>query len=114
MQGHCTVIKVLRSDHGGEYLSRAFDQHLKKVGMARKLMTHNTPQLNGITECLNWTLLKRIHALTHANGLLKSLWGETLRHAAWLKNWMVTRTLDGKMPFKALYSRPPNLSTLRI
>jgi transposase InsO family protein len=53
MQGHCTAIKVLRSDRGGEYLSGAFDQHLKKVGTARKLTTHDTPQLNGITECLN-------------------------------------------------------------
>jgi transposase InsO family protein len=42
MQGHCTAIKVLRSDHSGEYLSGAFNQHLKKAGMVRKLTTHNT------------------------------------------------------------------------
>jgi transposase InsO family protein len=113
-QGHCTAIKVLRSNCGGKYLSGAFDQHLKKAGMARKLITHDTPQLNGIAECLNRTLLERINALTHASGLPKSLWGEALRHAAWLKNWTATRALDGKMPFKALYSRPPNLSTLQI
>jgi hypothetical protein len=103
MQGHCTMIKVLQSDRGGEYLSRAFDQHLKKVGTVRKLTTHNTPQLNVVTECLNRTLLERIRALTHTSGLPKSLWGEALRHAAWLKNWMATHTLNGKTPFEALY-----------
>jgi transposase InsO family protein len=113
-QGHCTAIKVLRSDRGGEYLSGAFDQHLKKAGTARKLTTHNTPQLNGIAECLNRTLLERIRALTHASGLPKSLWGEALRHAAWLKNRTATCALDGKTPFEALYGRPPDLSTLRI
>jgi transposase InsO family protein len=103
IQGHCTAIKVLQSDHSGEYLSRAFNQHLKKVGMARKLMTHNTPQLNGVIECLNWTLFERIHALTHTSGLPKLLWGKALRHAAWLKNQMAMCALDGKMPFEALY-----------
>jgi transposase InsO family protein len=107
-QQHCTAIKVLRSDRSGEYLSGAFDQHLAKSGTARKLTTLNTPQLNGIAECLNRTLLERIHALTHASGLPKSLWGEALRHAAWLKNRTATRALDGKTPFEALYGRPPD------
>jgi hypothetical protein len=49
-QHHCTVIKVLRSDRGGEYLSTVFNQHLANAGTARKLTTHATPQLNGITE----------------------------------------------------------------
>jgi transposase InsO family protein len=113
-QGHCTAIKVLRSDRGGEYLSGAFDQHLKKAGTVRKLTTHDTPQLNGVAERLNRTLLERICALTHASGLPKSLWGEALRHAAWLKNRTAMRALDGKTPFEALYGRPPDLSTLRI
>src|SRR5713226_9800749 len=80
--------------------------------MARKLTAHDTPQLNGITECLNCTLLEQIHAFTHTSGLPKSLWGRALRHATWLKNWMATCSLDGKTPFKALYSRLPDLSAI--
>ena len=49
----------------------------------------------------------------HTTGLPKSLWGETLRHMAWLKNRTVMQALDGKTPFEALYGRPPNLSTLQ-
>ena len=103
-QHHCRAIKVLRSDRGGEYLSKEFDQHLAKAGMARKLTTHNTPQLNGIAEHLNQTLLERIRTFTHTGGLPKSLWGEALRQANWLKNWTATHALDGKTPFEALYS----------
>jgi hypothetical protein len=47
------------------------------------------------------------------SGLPKSLWGEALRHATWLKNRTATRALDGKTPFEALYGRPPDLSALR-
>lgn len=112
-QHHCKAIKVLRSDRGGEYLSEAFNQHLQKAGTARKLTTHDTPQLNGIAERLNRTLLERIRAFTHTSGLPKSLWGEALRQATWLKNRTATRALDSKTPFEALYGRPPDLSALR-
>ena len=113
-QQHCKGIKVLRSDHGGEYLSGEFNMHLAAAGTARKLTPHDTPQLNGVAECLNHTLLEWIHALTHESGLPKTLWGEALRHAIWLKNRTATRTLDGKTPFEALYGRPPDLSNLQL
>ena len=113
-QGHCKAIKVLRSDRGGEYLSDAFNAHLAAAGTARKLTVHDTPQLNGVVERLNRTLLERIRAFAHGSGLPKSLWGEALRHAVWLKNRTVTRALDGKTPFEALYGRPLDLSGLRV
>ena len=113
-QDHCKGIKVLRSDHGGEYLSGAFNAHLAVAGMARKLTTHDTPQLNGIAERLNQTLLERIWAFAHESGLPQFLWGESLRHASWLKNRTATRALDGKTPFEALYGQPPDLQSLRI
>jgi transposase InsO family protein len=112
-QDHCKGIKVLRSDRGGEYLSTAFNAHLAAAGTARKLTTHDTPQLNGIAERLNRTLLERIRAFAHDSGLPQSLWGESLRHAAWLKNRTATRALDGKTPFEALYGQPPDLQSLR-
>ena len=112
-QGHCRAIKVLRSDRGGEYLSDAFNAHLAAAGTARKLTVHDTPQLNGVAERLNRTLLERIRAFAHESGLPKSLWGEALRHAVWLKNRTATRALDGRTPFEALYGHPPDLSRLR-
>ena len=108
-QQHCTVIKVLRSDCGGEYLSKDFDKHLVVAGTARHLTTHDTPQLNGVAEWLNWTLLKQVHALQHKSGLPKMLWGEALRHVTWLKNHTATCVLDTKTPFEALYGTPPGL-----
>ena len=112
-QQHCKGVKVLRSDRGGEYLSKDFDAHLAAAGTARRLTPHDTPQLNGIAERLNRTLLERVRALAHTSGLPKSLWGEALRHATWLKNRTATRALDGKTPYEALYGQPPDLSALR-
>jgi hypothetical protein len=77
-QGHYTAIKVLRSDRGGEFLSKAFDKYLTTAGTARKLTTHDMPEWNGVVERLNRTLLERIRAFTHSTGLPKTLWGEAL------------------------------------
>ena len=109
----CAAIKVLRSDRGGEYLSGAFDKHLAAAGTARRLTVHDTPQLNGVAERLNRTIVERIRAFTHSSGLPKFLWGEALRHATWLKNRSATRALDGLTPFQVLFGRAPDISRLR-
>jgi transposase InsO family protein len=56
-------IKVLRSDRGGEYLSKAFDDYLKQAGIRRFLTTARTPQSNGVAEWMNRTLLERAHSM---------------------------------------------------
>jgi len=112
-QQHYTGIKVLCSDRGGKYLSEAFNEHLAAAGTACRLTVYNTPQQNGVTECLNQMLLEQIWALRHLTGLPSFLWGEALNHMTWLKNCTAMQTLDNKMPFEALFGSPPDLSGLR-
>jgi transposase InsO family protein len=112
-QGHCTAIKVLRSDRGGEYIGDEFNAHLANAGTARRLTAHDTPQLNGIAERLNRTLWEKVRALLHMANLPQNMWGEALRHANWLKNHSSTRALGGITPWQALYGSPPNLSNLK-
>jgi len=91
-----------------------FDQHLAATGTVCRLTIHDTPQLNGVAECLNCTLLERIRAFMHTSGLPKTLWSKGLRHATWLKNRTATHALDGKTPYEALFSTPPDLSELKL
>ena len=50
-------IKVLRSDREGEYLSREFLDYLKDNGIVFQWTPPGMPQLNGVSEWRNWTLL---------------------------------------------------------
>jgi len=68
----------------------------------------------GAAECLTRTLLEWICTFSHESNLPKSLWGEVLRHAVWLKNHAAPLALDGKAPFKALLGQPPDLLGLRV
>ena len=106
--------KRLRTDRGGEYLSKKFNDHLAANGTKRLLTTHDTPEYNGISERLNRVLLERTRAFLHSSGLPKFLWGEAVKHAVWLKNRTPTRALPiGKTPFEMLYGKKPNLAGLR-
>ena len=105
-------IKRLISDRGGEYLSTDFSDHLQKEGILRNLTVHDTPEHNGIAERLNRTLLEKVRAMLHASQLPKSLWGEAIQHAVYLKNVTSTKSLNGKTPYEIYYGIKPNLHGL--
>ena len=48
-----TSIKTLRSDRGGEYLSKEFLDYLKLHGVQSQLTPPGTPQMNGVAERRN-------------------------------------------------------------
>ena len=56
-------IKTLRSDRGGEYLSTKFIEFLKEHGITSQLTPPGTPQLNGVSERRNHTLLDMVHSM---------------------------------------------------
>lgn len=111
---HNTVIKRFHSDCGGEYLSDEFSRHLRAKGTERKLTTHDTPQHNGVAERLNRTLVERVRAAMHESKLPKTLWGEAIMHAVYVKNRTATCSLDGKTPYEMLKGKKPNVRDLPI
>ena len=109
-----TKIKRLRSDRGGEYMSNEFTKYLKSKGTERRVTVHDTPEHNGVAERLNRTLVERVRAIMHASGLPKSLWGEAVMHATWVKNRTSTRRLGKKTPYEMLYKKKPSLENLPV
>jgi len=109
-----TKVKQLRSDCGGEYLSAEFTKHLKLKGTKCWVTVHDTPEHNGVVEQLNWMLVERVRAMIHTSGMPKSLWGEAIMHATWVKNCTSTWCLGKKMPYEMLYQRKPNLENILV
>jgi len=105
-------IACLHSDRGGEYMSKELIMHLNKKGTACKLTVHDTPEENGVSECLNHTLIEKVWAMLWAAGLPHNLWGEAVLHVAYLKNWMSTKALNGRTPYEAVNGRLPDLCGL--
>ena len=95
-------------------MSNEFTKYLKSKGTERWVTVHDMPEHNRVAERLNQTLVKWVCAIMHACGLLKSLWGEAVMHATWVKNRTSTCRLRKKTPYKTLYKKKPSLENLPV
>ncbi len=57
--------------------------------------------------------MEKVCTLLHTSRMLQNLWGEALCHSTWLKNHTSMQALGGKTPWQAVYSMPPNLTSLK-
>ena len=62
-------VKCLRSDNGGEYVSKAMVAYFEKEGITHHFTTSYTPEQNGVAERLNRTLLERARSMLSYAGL---------------------------------------------
>jgi transposase InsO family protein len=88
------TIKYMRSDHGGEYLSLEFGDHLKKCGIVSQLTPPETPQWNGVSERRNRTLLDMVRSMMSQADLPLSFWGYTLETAAFTLNMVPSKSVE--------------------
>ncbi|KAL0288219.1 UNVERIFIED_CONTAM: Retrovirus-related Pol polyprotein from transposon TNT 1-94 [Sesamum radiatum] len=79
-------IKALRSDRGGEYLSGEFIDYLKENGILPQWTPPGMPQLNGVAERMNRTLLDMVRSMMSFTELPPSFWGHALETAVKLLN----------------------------
>lgn len=108
------VIKMLRTDRGGEFISAEFSAYCEKNGIQRHLTAPYSPQQNGVVEQRDRTLLEMTRSVLKHMNVPNKYWGEAVRHATYLINRLATRSLDGKTPYEVLRSRKPNVSHLKV
>ncbi|KAD3336791.1 hypothetical protein E3N88_32310 [Mikania micrantha] len=98
------MIKAIRSDRGGEYLSYDFNEHLKKCGIISQLTPPGTPLHNGVSERRNRTLLDMVRSMMSRANLPHSFWSYALETAARIVNMVPTKKVD-KTPYELWYGR---------
>ncbi|RDY03729.1 hypothetical protein CR513_12653, partial [Mucuna pruriens] len=70
-------VKCIRFDNGGEYCG-SFDVYYKQQGIRHEKTPPKTPQLNGLAERMNRTLIERVRCMLSEARLPKHFWGEAL------------------------------------
>ncbi|KAJ9544984.1 hypothetical protein OSB04_024691 [Centaurea solstitialis] len=106
-------IKFLRSDRGGEYLSQEFDSHLRECGIVSQLTPPYTPQMNGVSERRNRTILDIVRSMMCRSTLPVSFWRHALETAAHILNKVPTKLLE-KTPYEMWTGKKPKLSFLKV
>lgn len=67
-------IKILRTDGGGEYTSKQFEEFCAKRGIAHEVTAPYTSQNNGIPERRNISILDMAKCMLKQKGMPNSLW----------------------------------------
>ena len=107
------MIKVIRSDRGGEYMSQEFHHHIKECGIVSQFTPPGTPQWNGVSERRNRTLLDMVRSMMSQATLPISFWGYALETAAFLLNRTPTKAVE-KTPYEVWTGHKANMSFVRI
>jgi Reverse transcriptase (RNA-dependent DNA polymerase)/Integrase core domain/GAG-pre-integrase domain len=108
-------IRALRSDNGGEYLSRAFKDHLMEHGITHQLTVPYTPQQNGTAERLNRTLLNSTRSMLKHMNCDKLFWAEAVNTACYIKNRVTTTGLpNNTTPHEIWNGKKPDVGHLRV
>lgn len=112
---HKLKIGTLRSDSGGEYLAREFQEYLKTQGIKHELSVPFCPPQNGVSERYNRTLMESARCMLSHAGLPHMFWAEAVSSANYISNRVPTTALkENKTPFEMLYKRKPDLSNMRV
>ena len=79
-------VSTLRSDNGGEYLSKEFRSYLKSKGIRQELTVPHSPEQNGVAERMNRTLMETARSMMAHAGLPERFWAEAVETAAYIRN----------------------------
>ena len=106
-------IKTLRSYRGGEYLSTEFTQFLKDNGIIAQLTPPYIPQMNGVSERINRTLLDMTRSMMSFLKLPISLWGYALETVARVLN-VLPKKFVTSTPYEIWKGKKPDFSYFRV
>ena len=116
------VIKVVRSDRGGEYygkhgdagqLKGPFAKSLEDSGIVAQFTMPGSPEKNCVAERRNRTLMKMVRSMISRTNLLGFLWGESLKTTLYIMNRVPTKAVP-LTHFKLWTGRKPSLNHLKV
>jgi hypothetical protein len=104
-------IKRLRSDRGGEYFPRLFDEFFEEHGIIHERMPPYSTESNGIAKRKNCMLTDLVNATLDTANLSKAWCGEALLTASLVLNRIPNRNRE-TTPYEDWIGRKPSLSYL--
>jgi transposase InsO family protein len=107
-------IKILRSDNGGEYISKEFVNFCKDVGIKRELTIPYNPQQNGVVERKNRTIMEAVKTMIHDQDLPMCLWAEAAKTTVYVQNRLSHSALRFKTLEEMFSGKKPEVSHLKI
>nr|GEW90530.1 retrovirus-related Pol polyprotein from transposon TNT 1-94 [Tanacetum cinerariifolium] len=107
-------IKSMRSDRGGEFLSKEFNKFCEDNGIQRFVTALYSPQQKGVVERKNRTILNMVRSMLKTKKMPKEFWAKAVDCAVYLLNRYPSKSLDNKTIQEAWNGLKPTVSHLRV
>ena len=101
-------------DNGGEFFSLEFHNFCANHGIRWVKFVSFTPQENGATKRLNWTILEKVHCILSNASLGKEFWVEAYNTSIYLINRSPSSHLDFGIMEEEWLGRRISYSHLRV
>ncbi|KAI3641430.1 hypothetical protein MIR68_000560 [Amoeboaphelidium protococcarum] len=110
-------VNTIRSDRGGEFISNEFKEWCLSQGILLDLVPRKTPQLNGVAERANRTVVEGTKVLLHSSKISGNLWPYALRAFTHVHNRCQSngRNYAGQTkqsPYEVYYGSSPPLERI--
>lgn len=107
-------IKMLRTDHGGEFYPQEFIAYCAENGVTRQYTTPYSLQQNGVVEFKNRTVVAMARSPLKQMELPLTLWGEAIRHSIYLLNRLPIRSMDERTLYEAWKGEKPSIGHIKV
>ncbi|CAL9020404.1 unnamed protein product [Prunus brigantina] len=108
---YSSVIKVLRSDNGGEYINFELSEFLRGQRILHETTCPHTPQQNGVAERKNRHILETARALLLGASVPPRFWPEAVTYVVYVINRMPSRVVGFQTPIQVLTQHTPVVSS---
>jgi hypothetical protein len=107
-------IKTFRTDNGGEFCSKRFENFCSSNGILHQTSAPYSPQQNGVVERANRSLGECARSSLHYQDVDEEFWGEAIVTAAYTLNRLPNAARDDTTPFEVLWGHKPDVEHMRV
>nr|KYP74877.1 Retrovirus-related Pol polyprotein from transposon TNT 1-94 [Cajanus cajan] len=107
-------IICLRTDRGGEFSSKAFEEFCRSQGIKRQLTAAYTPQQNGVAERKNRTIMNMVRSMLIGRQVPKIFWPEATKWCVHILNRSPTAVVQDQTPEEAWSGVKPSVGYFRV
>ena len=91
-------LKIIRTDDGGEFTSKEFENFCRDNGILHEIIALYTPQHNGVAERRNRTIMNMVRSMIKGTNLPPSFWAEVVETVTYILNRCPTQNSVSLVP----------------
>ncbi|GKC97052.1 retrovirus-related pol polyprotein from transposon TNT 1-94, partial [Tanacetum coccineum] len=108
------IVHNVRTDNGLEFVNQTLRDFYENIGILHQTSVPCTPQLNGVVERRNQTLVEASRTMLIFSKALLFLWAKAINTTCYTQNRSLIRLRYNKNPYELMHNKKPDLSILHV